>query len=152
MKRALLALGVLACAGLAVAQTPSLMFGRDSAGKAWPIAVDVVNNQGGVTVSTVPRTCGSPTHSVVSLGTAAANIPTTQLTNRRYLVICVSNAETAAVIVKCRVDGSAPVAGEAGAGDVIRNGDCVTYAIPAATVPQCISDTATSAVTTFECT
>mgnify|MGYP001561894006 CR=1 FL=1 len=142
---------LLAIAITAIAQT-TLIQGRDSAGKLWPINVDVVNNQARVGVATTDFTCGGPTHTVVSVGTTAADVPGTQLANRRFVVICVSNAETAAVIVKCRVDGTAPTSGETGAGDVIRNGDCVTYAIASATVPSCISDTATTAVTTFQCT
>lgn len=147
----LIVVGAALVGMVAVAQT-TLVQGRDSAGKLWPVNVEVLNNQARFGVVNTGALCGSPTHSVVSVGTSAADVPGSQLSNRRFVVICVSNAETSAVIVKCRVDGTAPVSGESGVGDVIRNGDCVTYAIGSGTTPSCISDTASTAVTAFECT
>ncbi len=108
---------------------------------------------GGVTatVSTTPTTCTTPTHKITSVGVTAVNTPSSQLASRRFVTLTNSPENSGSPKVKCRIDGVAPVMGNTNAGDVLTLGSSITYAVGAAVTPQCISDTASTAVISLEC-
>ncbi len=142
-----LLLAVLTLTGLAVAQnTITANQGKPGSYGAWPVSFSSATP-----AYTTNAVCSSPTHKVTSVGVAAGNTPSSQLATRRFITLCVSTEETTNITVKCRADGTNPVIGETNPGDVLKVGDCVRYDIPASVVPLCISDTATTAVTSFEC-
>jgi hypothetical protein len=98
-----------------------------------------------------PPVCLAMVHTVTAVGVAATNCPASQLTGRRFIILCNSAENAAAPKVKIRIDGTNPVMGVTNVGDVLAVGDCVTYYLRAATVPKCIADTASTAVTALEC-
>lgn len=115
-----------------------------------------VDSQGRLVLS--PNGSLSPTqctvssvHGTTSVGIASTNVPAAALTNRLYTAICNSPQNAGVPIVKCRADNTAPVMAIANAGDVLEVGDCVIYTVSSATNIKCISDTAATYVTTFEC-
>lgn len=95
--------------------------------------------------------CFSPTHSITSVGVASGACPASQLTGRRFIVFCNSPENTGTPKIKIVIDGSTPVMGKTNIGDVLAVGDCITYVIGSGTVPNCISDTAATALTSLEC-
>ncbi len=138
---------VVVLAGAAIAETVTADQGKPGTKGPWPVTV----TSGGGTVPTYPAVCTTRANKVTSVGVAAGNTPSTQLASRYYVQLCVSQEETANPLVKCRADGSDPAIGEATPGDTLRAGDCVMYAVAAGVVPRCISDTAATAVTSWEC-
>jgi len=102
-------------------------------------------------VQTTPQICLTPKHNITSVGLAAGNTPAAQLAARRFITFTNSPENAGSPKVKCRIDGVAPVMGNTNVGDVLTLGSSITYAIGTATVPQCISDTAATAVISFEC-
>lgn len=111
----------------------------------------VVASSSGTGIAVTPQQCTSMAHKVTSVGVAAGNTPSSQLTSRRYIVLCNSLQNTGTPLVKCRADGVAPVMAAGNAGDVLGVGDCLPYPVAAGTVIQCIADTAATSVTSFEC-
>lgn len=105
----------------------------------------------GGTVQTTPQVCTTSSHKTTSVGTSAVSTPSTQLLNRRYVTLCSSPQNPGVPLVKCRVDGVAPVMASGNPGDVLAPGDCATYAIAATSVPACIADTASTNVLSYEC-
>jgi hypothetical protein len=116
----------------------------------------VVFIDGGL-VATVPARCsptlldaGSPWQ-VTSVGVAAVNVPATSAATRYYLEVCSSTENTGTPLVKCLGNGVSPVIGLTNRGDVLGVSDCHTYAIAGTNQLSCISDTAATAVTSYEC-
>lgn len=149
-----LLIALLVVAGGAIAQsTITANQGAPGTKGPWPVTFSgstVVSVDGGV-IGTFPAQCGTRDEKVTSVGVAAGNTPSTQLADRYYIQLCVSLEETGNPLVKCTVDGVDPAIGEANPGDTLRIGSCVTYAVAAGVVPRCISDTAATAVTSYEC-
>lgn len=127
--------------------------GRPGTQGAWPVTITGGSGGGsGSTVYSFPGTCtSSSAHKSTTVGIAAGNTPSAQTASRVYITLCNSLQNTGTPLVKCRVDGVAPVMAVTNPGDVLGIGDCITYPILAAQVPQCIADTATTYVTSFEC-
>ena len=95
------------------------------------------------------QACGTPTESVVAaLGTAAANVPASQLARRRFLIL---QNKHATAYVTCRIDGSDPTNLSTSVGLRIGPGESLTYFIAASVVPRCISDTASTPVSVVQC-
>lgn len=121
----------------------------------WPVVIIGGGTADGGTssssVSTTPEICTGNANKNTSVGVAAGNTPATQLTSRRYLILCNSLQNSGNPSVKCRADGTAPVMAAGNAGDVMGIGDCILYPLAAVTVIQCISDTASTNVTSSEC-
>lgn len=142
-----IALGI--CAGVAAAQnTVTANQGRPGQQGAWPVSI----SGGSSSVAVTPELCTTNSHKVVSITNVAGDCPSTQLANRRFVVICNSGENIATRNLKVRVDGVAPVLGIATPGDFLNQGDCIVYAITSSVVPQCISNAAGgTAVTTYEC-
>ncbi len=115
----------------------------------WPVTS--TGSDGGAVIIQPVRCTGTGAQKITTVGVAAGNTPSTQLATRVYLELCNSLQNSGNPIVKCRVDGTAPVAAAGNVGDVLGVGDCIRYDIGAATVPQCISDAAGTNVTSFEC-
>lgn len=103
------------------------------------------------TVVASSASCASPSNKVTSVGVASGNTPSAQLASRSAIMLCNSYENSGTPLVKCRIDGGTPAMGAATPGDVLYKGDCVIYAIGAAVVPKCISDTAATATTSTEC-
>jgi hypothetical protein len=99
----------------------------------------------------VAPVCGTPRQTVIAVGASAITVPASALSTRRWVDICVSIENETTPTVKCRVDGSDPVIGVAGAGDPLAKGDCVRYPVTSSQPVRCISNTPATAVTTLEC-
>lgn len=127
------------------AQTPVIIRDSSSTNAA------TVDTNKGVAVSTGGRICTTPRHSDSTIGTGASNCPTSQLANRRFITLCNSNENTGSPTVKIRIDGTAPVTGLGNPGDVLSQGQCVSYNIGAGITPQCIASAAGTHVTGLEC-
>lgn len=104
----------------------------------------------GTTFPTTPQLCTTSASKSTTVGVAAVTTPATQLTARRYIIICNSPQNTGTPLVKCRVDGT-PVMAVTNPGEVLGVGDCFQYAVAASVIPSCISDTATTYVISYEC-
>lgn len=156
---------VLAIVGSVIALAQNTVVsnqGRPGSQGSWPVSLttsSTVNVQqgpsrdGGVMwpVETMPTRCFVPTHASTTTGVVAAACPAAQLAGRCTIMFCNSNQNSGAPLVKIRIDGSAPVMAAGNVGDVLAVGQCITYAIPAGVTPQCISDTATTYLTSTEC-
>jgi hypothetical protein len=95
--------------------------------------------------------CTAPAQAVTTVGTSPANCPSSQLSGRRFIVLCVSNENSGSPKVKVRIDGTNPAMGLTEPGDVLTAGSCATYYLASSVTPKCISDTAGTAVTSIEC-
>jgi len=149
--------GLTLVAGLAFGQQV-VNQGRPGTQGPWPVSISgasgntmVVGPDGGAVVVQNAQCTGASAHKITTVGAAAVNTPSAQNAGRMYIVLCNSLQNSSNPIVKCRIDGVAPVAASGNAGDVLGIGDCIRYDIPAAVVPQCISDAAGTNVTSFEC-
>lgn len=121
-------------------------------GFAVGLAIGVGSSAQAQFVPSAPLVCLSPKQTTVLLNTTTAvTVPTTALANRRLLILCNSNENSASAIVKCRIDGTAPVMGLGNAGDALNQGNCVGYNITGATTAQCITGTAGAYVNATEC-
>lgn len=119
--------------------------GGGGGGSSGNVTVD-----GGV-ISTTPQICTTTAQKNTAVGVVSGATPSSQLASRRFIILCNSIQNSGSPLVKCRVDGVAPVMASGNPGDVLAPGDCATYAIAAATIPQCIADTASTNVTSYEC-
>lgn len=105
---------------------------------------------GGYIGQVAPKVCAiGSVEKVTSVGTSAVLIPAAPNAARIYMQVCNSSENPGTPIVKCRVDGVAPVLGIANAGRVLSVDDCLISSSDAGT--YCISDTASTAVPSFEC-
>ncbi len=165
MKKTLLtvALASLVFGGLGWSQsTVKADQGRPGNQGPWPVLISgtvpgaaavVTGPDGGaVRVQDVQCSSGAGSQKITSVGVASTTTPATQLTNRMYIELCNSLQNSGNPIVKCRVDGTPPVAAATNVGDVLGIGDCIRYTVAAGVVPLCISDAAATYVTSFECT
>lgn len=155
----ILAFGLLVAA-IASAQV-AVNQGRPGTQGAWPVtgvggSSTSTGVDGGV-VQTTPAKCaqtaadGGTLHKNTVVGATAANVPAAQTAARIWIEICNSLQNSGNPILKCRVDGVAPVAASTNPGDVLGIGDCAHYAIISSNVPQCISDTAGTNALSYEC-
>lgn len=161
MKRILFAVLPLVVAGLAWGQsTVKVNQGAPGNQGPWPVTISgstpgtasaVTGPDGGAVVVQDLQCNGVGSHKITVVGVAAGNTPSAQKANRVYIELCNSLQNSSNPIVKCRVDGTAPVAAAGNIGDVLGVGDCIRYTISAGIVPQCISDAAGTNVTSFEC-
>lgn len=162
MKRLGGVLGLLVFVGVglvAIAASAGTTVDQGSPGfNPWPVrgSIIVAGSDGGV-VQTTQALCaqtaadGGLIHKNTAVGVAAVSTPATQTAQRIYIELCNSIQNSGNPLVKCRTDNTAPVSAAGNAGDVLGIGDCKVYAIPASNVPQCISDTASTNVTSYEC-
>lgn len=171
MKRVfLLTLALVIVAGSAVAQQlVKADQGKPGTQGPWPVtlvgssvappsSVIVVSADGGQALVTIsPAQCastitdGGSAHKNTVVGASAVPVPTDQAAVRAYVEICNSLQNTGTPLLKCRVDGTAPVMAATNAGDVLGIGDCILYAIPASIAPQCISDAVGTNALSYEC-
>ena len=97
------------------------------------------------------RVCASTAQSVVSVGVAAVTVPASSLQGRRSLVVCNSPLNVGSPKVKCLLGGTAPTMALLDPGQVITVDNCFPFSVASTDTLKCISDTAGTAVTTFEC-
>lgn len=116
---------------------------------AWPVSATVPSGSS-LPVRSVD-VCSSYSQSVVAVGVTAVAVPTSALSGRKLMRICNSPENVGSPKVKCLLGGTSPVMGATTAGDVLTVGDCFPYQIESTVSVKCISDTAGTAVTTFEC-
>lgn len=172
MKR-LLAVVALLAALVAWSQS-TVTSNQGSPGKMGPWPVTGVgfttSDAGFVTVAETPATCqlllndaGTPYR--VNFWDAGTTVfvpgdifdaGSSSSSDRKYVVICSCKQNITSfpnALWKCRSDGTAPVMAVNNPGDVLGVGDCVIYASPKGTVQksQCISDTASSFICSYEC-
>jgi len=102
---------------------------------------------GGVAVSVPYCTVSSSKNTTV--GTSSTAVPATKLTDRWYERVCNSARNSGTPIITCTSDGTTPTTASTSAGDSLEVGDCATYTTNS--VINCISDTASTAVTSEEC-
>jgi hypothetical protein len=102
-------------------------------------------------VQTTPQNCSSPVNSDTTCGVAAASAPGSNLFNRRFVTFCNSNENAASTLIKIRIDGTNPVMGLGNPGDVLVNGQCVTYNVGSGITVKCIASAAGSHLTGLEC-
>lgn len=139
-------------------RTPVNPYGRKPDGSKAQFAVDengyalVSPGPTGMPVRTAVETCTDYGQSVVVVGTTAVPVPASPRFGRKLLRVCNSPENIGTPKVKCLLSETAPVMGATNRGDVLTVGDCFTYQIASAVPVLCISDTAGTAVTTFECT
>lgn len=154
---ALLVTLIIAVPMLVLAQQEVRIIGTDSNSNMPAVLTDaqgrliVSTGSGGSAVATVPFPCLAiaNSHKVTSVGLVAVSVPSAVAGNRQFVRLCNSAENSGIPNVKCRNDGSDPVMGIANAGEVLSVGDCATYGGDAGV--RCISDTAATAVTTYEC-
>lgn len=106
---------------------------------------------GYVEVTNLDRVCTTTAQSVVSVGVTAVTVPAASLQGRRSLVVCNSAENVGSPKVKCLIGGTAPVMGAANPGQVITVDGCFPFGLASTETLKCISDTAGTAVTTYEC-
>ena len=138
-------------AKLSLAQAEVLLQGVDSTGVLRNVLVDtsgrLILSSSGAAQADYQCSTASPT-TVTSVGTNAVAVPATNAASRVSVLLCNSAENAGSPKVKCRNDG-VPVMGITAAGHVLAKGDCWSTSI--ASGIQCISDTASTAVTTSEC-
>lgn len=157
---AVLLFALALCTPLALAQTSTYILGVDTGtdGGFPPTRRVQVDSTGRLVlgpsglVSTTPVACtASSVNSSTSVGVASVSTPAAALAARLYTLVCNSPQNAGVPLVKCRADGTSPVMAIGNPGEVLEVGDCVVYTLSAGTDIKCISDTAATYVTTFEC-
>ncbi len=136
---------------------------------AWPVSVvgvqpvipaAIAGPDGGAVIvqgSTYPSQCaqvardGGVLHKNTVVGTSAVPVPAVQTALRAYIEICNSLQNAGTPILKCRVDGTAPVMAVTNAGDTLGVGDCRVYPNASSVAPQCISDASGTNALSYEC-
>ncbi len=93
---------------------------------------------------------GAP-QQVTSVGVAATLVPAQPTANRYYVTVCNSSENSGTPQVKCLYNNVSPVMGITNPGDVLGVGDCWRFDIAGSNQLKCISDTASTAVTSDEC-
>lgn len=153
MKKFLAAAAALAAV---VAWSQTVDQGRPGKQGPWPVSLSSTAVDGGpdfvqMGLCASAASDGGLVHQNTVTGVAAVTTPANQNAGRVYVVLCNSLQNSGQPLVKCRVDGTTPVMAATNAGDVLGVGDCAQYAIGPTVVPQCISDTAATNVTSYEC-
>ncbi len=148
-------LAVFLLAGIGFAQTRVLIQGADTDSTPNIVKNVSVDSQGRLKVtssggSTSPTVCLSSASKNVTVGTTATQAPATALTNRWTLTVCNSLRNAGSPLVTCSLTGT-PTTAATSAGTVLAPGDCIKYDLASGVNPLCISDTASTAVTTEEC-
>lgn len=100
--------------------------------------------------------CAAAVQSVVVVGVTAVAAPTTPLSGRKVVRVCVSLENVGSPKVKCAIDshpvmGFAVTDGGSPVGDVLQPGDCFAYPVDTTHSLKCVSDTAGTGVVTYEC-
>lgn len=106
---------------------------------------------GDLIAGTVPALCSQSAQAVTAVGTAAATVPASPMSGRRYIRVCNSVENAGSPKLKCLLGGTAPVMGATTAGDALAVGDCVQYPEASTVLLKCISDAAGTAAATYEC-
>lgn len=101
----------------------------------------------GVSVS-VPY-CSATASKNTTVGVASTAVPASPLAGRWLIRVCNSYRNSGTPIITCTSDGTTPTAASSSAGDTLGVGDCAQYTT--GSVINCISDTASTAVTSEEC-
>lgn len=162
-----LVVAVVLVAAVAVAQTiVKADQGKPGTQGPWPVtlsgSIPVVIVDGGVSggggtatstdagVSVTVPYCSVSRSSIVSVGTSASTVPVDGGLAGRWMVrVCNSIRNTGIPTVTCATGGVTPDAGLLGDGESLQPGDCAVYTTGGAV--SCISDTAATAVSTWEC-
>lgn len=98
---------------------------------------------------TVPY-CTATRSSSVSVGTSVVTVPADGGLAGRWMVrVCNSPRNSGVPIITCATGGATPDAGLLADGEALEVGDCASYTTGGAVT--CISDTAATAVSTWEC-
>lgn len=140
---------LLLLAGIAIAQSTVQIRGKDTASPAAP--QDIRTDTSGRIITsptTATASCTTKTDTVTSVGVTAVATPAADQASRTSILLCNSSENTGAPLVKCRGDGTNPAMGNTTPGIVLNKGDCVVYNVASI---KCISDTAATAVSGFEC-
>lgn len=108
----------------------------------WPVKLQgTVFGDAGSYIPTSPSLCvPAGSQKITNACAASTTTPATPASGRIYINVCNSPQNTSAALVKCRADGTAVVLAPGNVGDTLTYGDCITYAVSAATGVQCISD------------
>jgi hypothetical protein len=173
MKRALI-LAALVVAAAALGQTlVKADQGKPGTQGPWPVSIIGFQFDGGITFSggsiivkgpdggavivqgeticsSLLPDAGSP-QQVTSVGTSATLVPAQPTTTRVNVTVCNSSENSGTPLVKCLYNNVSPVMGVANKGDVLGVSDCIQYNINGVNQLKCISDTASTAVTSNEC-
>lgn len=144
--------GAALVGGLAVANTSTVNQGSPGSFGAWPVRIVAGSGSTASNVNVTPQQCGTVSHKSTTAGVAAAATPSSALASRRFVTLCNSAQNTGSPLVKCRADGTDPVMAVTNPGDVLGVGDCITYPVASTVTTKCIADTATTYVTSLECT
>lgn len=160
MKRFFLTVFFTSLAFVAVGYAQQQTVDQGAPGKKgpWPVTGTVTPGSvdGGV-LQVTPAQCrpstadGGLLHRNTVVGATAVPVPASPAIGRAYIEICNSLQNSSNPILKCRADGTAPVAAATNPGDVLGVGDCVQYPTPSSNVIQCISDAVGTNATSYEC-
>lgn len=128
---------------------------RNDAGIVRPVSVDNQGRlmlaggvtDGGVTIA-VPYCTGTASKNT-TVGTSSTAVPASKLAGRWLVRVCNSPRNSGTPIITCTSDGTTPTAAATSAGDALEVGDCASYTTT--NTVNCISDTASTAVTSEEC-
>lgn len=154
--------GALLLATFALAQQQSLILGADTTtqpdgGIMRRVQVDpqgrLVLAGGGTDAGisvTVPYCTTTRSAEAVAVGTSPTAVPADGgLAGRWMIRLCNSPRNSGVPIVTCTSDGTNPDAGLGSRGESLEVGDCVTYTT--GSTVTCISDSASTYVTPWEC-
>ena len=148
-------------AALASAQVSKVDQGKPGTQGPWPVTIVGGTGGGGgsggsgtntvtdagVSVS-VPY-CSATASKNTTVGVASTAVPASPLAGRWFIRVCNSYRNSGTPIITCTSDGTTPTAASSSAGDTLGVGDCAQYTTGSAI--NCISDTASTAVTSEEC-
>ena len=144
-------------ASLASAQQQTVIIGNDptDAGVLRRVMVDSQGRiviaggttDGGITVA-VPY-CTTTASKNTTVSTSSTAVPATKLSGRWMVRVCNSPRNAGTPIVTCTSDGTTPTTASTSAGESLEVSDCATYTTNSTI--NCISDTASTAVTSEEC-
>lgn len=105
---------------------------------------------GGFIGQVTPVYCSAASvNAATAVSTASVAVPAATTATRVSILVCNSLENTGLPLVKCRDDNTAVALGVANPGETINPGDCIMYNSKVGV--RCISNTASTAVTTFEC-
>lgn len=102
-----------------------------------------------VAVTSTASSCAATQSTNTSVGTTPTAVPASPLANRSWARICNKSRNSGTPIVTCTDDLTNPDAGINGKGEDLEVGDCAVYNTN--TQVTCISDTASTSVSSEEC-
>lgn len=105
------------------------------------------NTDAGVGVAVPYCTTTASKNTTVNLVSTA--VPASPLAGRWFIRVCNSARNSGTPIITCTSDGTTPTTAATSAGEALEVGDCAAYTTGGAVT--CISDTAATAVSTWEC-